>query len=158
TFAVSSVDLDHLTLSLSGFGPSGAPIGPPVTYSVQSSIVQDSDPVIAALPCDHRYVAAWAQLGAAAGDELAIPLRIVDPASAPTGSPTLANTTLNSTQRAPDILAVGNQIVVAWEDDSNPATAPDLILRTFEGLNATSGEQTLAGTPASEADVTLAGF
>jgi hypothetical protein len=159
TFAVSSLDLDHMTLALSGFGPSGVPVGPPVAFGASSMLVQDSAQVIAALPCDHRYAAVWAQIGAAAGDELDIALQVVDPTAGPVGATALANTTVAGTQRAADVLTVGNQVVVAWEDDSNPATAPDVVLRTFDAnLSATSGEQVLAGTGDSEGDVALAAF
>jgi hypothetical protein len=44
-------------------------------------------------------------------------------------------------------------------DDSDPATAPDLRFRTFDGsLNRTSAQETLAATADSEADVALAPF
>jgi hypothetical protein len=159
TFAVTSLDLDHLTPSLAGFGPNGAPLGPPVPLNAQSTVVDESAPVVAALPCSRRFVAAWAQMGGAAGDELDIALRIVDPLTIPTGPPAVANTNVASTQRDPDVLAVGDQIVVAWEDDSNPATAPDVVLRTFDAnLGATSAEQPLASSSDSESDVALAAF
>jgi hypothetical protein len=77
----------------------------------------------------------------------------------PTAVPALANTTTAFSQYDPDLIWTGSQLVVAWVDTSNAATEPDLRFRTFDGdFNPTSGEQTLAGTPDSEADVALAPF
>jgi len=53
----------------------------------------------------------------------------------------------------------GSELVVAWADDSNLATGPDLKYRTFDAfLNPTSGEQTLSSATDPEGDVVLTQF
>jgi hypothetical protein len=48
---------------------------------------------------------------------------------------------------------------VAWTDESDPTTAPDIRIRTFDSsLSPTSTEQTLAATAEAEGDVALAAF
>jgi hypothetical protein len=147
-------DSDPLTLSLATFGAKGAATGIVVPFSGQTTVVDDSNPVVAGLPCG-QYAVAWA----AFGNELNVAVQIIDPASPPTAAPTIANTQTGFSQFDPDILWTGSQLVVAWVDDSDPATAPDLRFRTFDGsLNPTSAQETLAATADSEADVALAPF
>jgi hypothetical protein len=50
----------------------------------------------------------------------------------------------------------GSELAVAWIDETNPFTAPDLVIRTFdEALRPTSDEITLASSAAREGDVAL---
>jgi hypothetical protein len=147
-------DSDPLTLSLATFGAKGAATGIVVPFSGQTTVVDDSNPVVAGLPCG-QYAVAWA----AFGNELNVAVQIIDPANPPTAAPTIANTQTGFSQFDPDILWTGSELVVAWVDDSDAATAPDLRFRTFDSsLNPTSGQQTLAATADSEADVALAPF
>ncbi len=115
-----------------------------------------SNPVVAALP-DGSLAAAWTDFDGD-GDELGIALRRVDPSDPSGGSVTHANSETDFSQYDPDILTVGDQVVVAWTDDSDAHTGPDLRYRTFDAatLSATSAEQTLADTWDFEGNVSLA--
>src|SRR5581483_251008 len=58
-----------------------------------------------------------------------------------------------------DVVWTGGAIVVAWCDDSDAASGPDLRVRTFDAqLAPTSAEETLAATPDTEARPALAAF
>ncbi len=145
-----------LTLSLATCGAKGAATGIINPFSTQSTVVDNSNPVVAGLPCG-QYAVAWADLDSEGGDELDIAISLVNPSVFPTSSPAHANTTTSFSQFDPDIVWTGSQLVVAWVDTSDAATQPDLRFRTFDGsFNPTSAEQTLAGTADSEADVALA--
>jgi hypothetical protein len=145
-----------LALSLATFNPKGVSTSTVTPLSVQSTVVDNSNPVVAGLPCG-QYAAAWADFGGD-GDELGVALRLVQPGATPTGAPGFANTTTTASQYDPDILALSSgEVVVAWVDDSDPTTGPDLRWRSFDdSLHPTSAEQTLAATADSEADVALA--
>ncbi len=160
TFAVAYFEPQSspLTLSLATFSEKGVATGTVNPFSTGTTVDEDSNPVLAALPCD-QYVAAWTQLDAPGGDELDIALSLVNPSMPPVGTPSIANVTTEFSQFDPDVLWTGSEVVVAWVDDSDTATEPDIRFRTFDAaLNPTSGEQTLAGTADSEADVALAPF
>jgi hypothetical protein len=159
TFAAAYLEPNSspLALSLATFGQLGEATGVVNTFSAQSTVVDQSNPVLAGLPLD-MYAAAWADNGGD-GDELGVALRLVNPSVVSTTAPAFANVTTAFSQYDPDIVWTGSQVVVAWVDDSNAETAPDLRFRTFDqNLNPTSGEQTLAATADSEADVALTGF
>jgi hypothetical protein len=145
-------------VSLVGFSRSGVRLGAPVTFSSGSQAQLISDPVLAALP-GGAYAAAWTDLNGD-GDELGVALRSVNPLGpAPTTTPPHANQTTDFSQYDPDILRVGSSIVVAWVDAVDAFTGPDLKYRVFsESLVPQGDEQTLAHTPAAEADVALAPF
>ena len=145
-------------LSLATFSAKGAATGLVEPVGAGSSVVDGSNPVVAGLPCG-RYAVAWAALDAEGGDELDVALQLVEPAAPALPPPAQANTTTDFSQYDPDILWTGSELVVAWVDDSDATTGPDLRFRTFDAsLNPTSGEQTLAATADAEADVALAGF
>ena len=145
-------------VSLTTFSVTGIATGVINPFGTGSSVDEDSNPVLAALPCD-RFVSAWTELDAPGGDELDIALRLVDPNVPPTGAPAFANVATSFSQYDPDVLFSGSTLVVAWSDDSNVATAPDIYYRTFdEALNPTSGDLPLATTADSEGDVVLAAF
>jgi uncharacterized membrane protein len=122
-----------------------------------STALLESNPVVAALPQD-TFAVAWNDFGAD-GDELGVALRLVD-ASTPVPAPLHhANTTVRFSQHDPDILRVGNQVVVAWVDGSNAQTGPDVRYRIFDtALVPQSDELPLATTSDAEADVALAQF
>ena len=146
------------TLSLTTFSAKGVATGVVNELSALSTVVDDSNPAVAGLPCG-RYAVAWADYDSEGGDELDVAVQIVDPTVSVTSPPAIANVTTGFSQYDPDILWTGSEIVVAWVDNSDPATEPDLRFRTFDAnFNPTSGEQTLAGTADSEADVALAAF
>lgn len=147
-----------LALSLATFSPKAVPLGAPTRFTAQSTVVQQSNPVVAGLPCG-RFAVAWGDFGGD-GDELGIALGVLTPGVAPAGPPTFANTTTAFSQHDPDILWTGTQLIVAWVDESNIATAPDIRFQTFDatGNPLATGDQTLAATADVEADVALAPF
>jgi cysteine-rich repeat protein len=159
TFAAAYLEADTTppVLSLATFSSKAVPAGPVTPFSAHSTVVVGSNPVLAGLPCN-TYVAAWSDYGGD-GDELGVAVQLVQPGVPVTGPPLFANTTTMFSQFDPDIVWTGSEIVVAWVDDSNEATQPDLRFRVFDATtNALSGEQTLAATSDSEADVALAPF
>jgi hypothetical protein len=103
-----------------------------------------------------RYVVAYTDFNGD-GDELGVALRAIDPGSPPTAAPAHANATTLFSQYDADLIATSSGLVVAWVDNANAATAPDLKFRTFGfDLTPTSEEQSLAATAANEGDVALA--
>jgi hypothetical protein len=159
TFSVATLETSESlpTLTLTTFTRKGVAKGAPMPISAGSVVDDQGDPVLAALPCD-QYVAAWNDLNGD-GSGLGIALRLVSPGAVPVGAPSFANTTTLYDQYSPDVLWTGSEVVVAWTDSSNASTGPDVVLRTFDnGLNATSGEQSLAATSDAEGDVTLAKY
>ena len=158
-FAISYVETQPaVSLSLTHFSRKGVASDVVTKFSGGSTPVADANPVIAGLP-GGRFVVAYSELGGD-GDELGIAMRIVTPGTTPSGAPTFANQGTAFNQHDPDVIVVGGQVVVAWVDDSNVATAPDLRFRVFDGnLTPTTGnDQTLAATAGAETDVALAAF
>jgi cysteine-rich repeat protein len=159
TFAVAYLEQDVAppVLSLAAFTSQAVPATPVTTLSTASTVPLGANPVVAGLPCN-TYVTAWTDYGGD-GDGLGVAMQVVQPGVAVAGPPQFANTTTMFSQFDPDIVWTGSQVVVAWVDDSDEATQPDLRLRVFDSTNdALSGEQTLAATADSEADVALAAF
>jgi hypothetical protein len=162
TFGVTYLDPNALTLSLATFSAKGV-AGAVTPFSGQSTVVQESNPVVAGLPCD-QYAVAWTDYDTQGGNELNVALQIVTPGMAPTAAPTIVNQVTGFSQFDPDILWTGSELVVAWVDDSNPAdsnilTAPDIRYATLDATGKIlSGPLTLAATTHSEADVALAAF
>lgn len=156
-FAVAYVETQpSVSLSLTHFSRKGVASDVVTTFSGGSHPVTDANPVLAGLP-GGRFVAAYTELGGD-GDSLGIALRAVTPGTAPSGAPMFANQGTAFNQHEPDIVYVGSELVVAWIDDSNVATAPDIRFRTFDRnlTPATVGDQTLAATTGAETDVALA--
>ena len=140
------------TLQLSTYTSSGV-LSKTLQYG--SSTVDFPDPAVAALPGD-AFAIAWTDLGAD-GDELGIQLRLVDPNETEQRQAVVANAGTGFSQSAPDIVFDGNELVVAWMDNTDPATAPDLRYRLFAPDLTPLGEDvTLAQTSAVEGDVALA--
>jgi hypothetical protein len=93
------------------------------------------------------------------GDGRGVALGLVDPMTGAEGGLVHANTTTSYDQSDPDALWIGGTLVVAWVDDSDPDTGPDVRLRTFDAsLSPTSDEETLAASADVESDVALASF
>ncbi len=114
-------------------------------------------PAVAAL-ADDTFAVAWADLQADS-DELGIKLAKVNPASSAALPVTFANASRLFSQRSPDIVFDGTEVVVAWVDDSDPVTGPDLRYRTFGAdLQPLSADQDLAATGAVEDHVALAAW
>ncbi len=117
-----------------------------------------SNPVIAGLSTDSVFAAAWTDLNGD-GDQLGVAMRLVTLGQADLGAVEYANESREFSQFDPDIIWTGSEIVVAWVDDTNLRTAPDIRYRTFdEDLKPTSGEQDLAAGPEVDADVALTTF
>jgi len=147
-----------------------------IAVSAGGSPLLSSNPVVAALPgSPASYAVAWSDFEGD-GDELGIALRRVS-VSAADGSklPSVgaaAGATLSALQFAnsgtrfsqydPDVLAVGDSLVVAWTDSADSDTAPDVRYRVFSsdsaGLTAQAVDQTLSATSAFEGNVALAPF
>jgi hypothetical protein len=117
------------------------------------SMLDSPNASLAGLPND-QFVVVWTDLDA---DELGVRLRKVDPNATSLAPAIFANAAQAFSQRDADVVFDGQQIVVAWTDDSDPVNGPDLRFRTFStDLSPTSAEQTLAATDAVEDSVTLA--
>lgn len=118
-----------------------------------SADVDRPSPSLVALP-DDTFVVAWTAFDS---DELGIQLRRVDPSAAALEHAIVANEGQSFSQREPDVVFDGRQIVVAWTDDSDPVNGPDLRYRTFTpDLLPTSHDLPLAATSAVEGNVALA--
>jgi len=144
-----------LRLSMTTYSPEGIASDVAIPISTGSMPLMGSHPVIASLPSG-KFAVAYTDFQGD-GDKLGVALRMVDPPNAPTGSPAHANTTTVFSQYDPDLIATSTGLVVAWVDDANAASAPDIKYRTFGfDLMPTSGEQALATTVASEGNVALA--
>ncbi|MCA9598568.1 MAG: hypothetical protein KC776_34895 [Myxococcales bacterium] len=160
-YAIAFVEAEQVPprVSLQAFDPQGVRIGDALNITPGGPALLWSNPVVAALPAG-RYAVAWNDFSGD-GDEVGVALRLVDPSGAPpNGAPQYANTTTAFSQLNPDVLRVGGDVVIAWEDDSAVGTGPDLRFRvvpTSLNLSGTS-EQTLAATSAAETAVCLAAF
>lgn len=140
------------TLKLATYSPVG-------TYRNTTTVaVADTDypaPALAAFP-DETFALAWTDFESD-GDELGVRLAKINPAAPTQAPPSFANSSTAFSQRAPDVVFDGNQLIVAWVDDSDPVNGPDLRYRTFgTDLVPTDEEQTLAATDAVEDHVSLA--
>ncbi len=158
-FAVAFVEPDATPtrVSLTTFDAHGVASDHVAPFGAGSSTVLAANPVLGAFD-DGTYAAAWTDFDGD-GDELGIALRVVDPAAPSSTMPLHANVTTAFSQYDPDLLVVGAQVVVAWVDDSNAITGPDVKVRTFDRhLVPMRGESAIASTTASEADVALAPF
>jgi hypothetical protein len=146
-------------IRLRHFGAKGEP-GATITVSSGSSPVLFANPVVAALP-GSRFAVAWTDFSSD-GDELGIGARIVtvSQGSLALGALTFANAGRDFSQLDADILWTGSELVVAWVDLADAATAPDLRLRRFSAtfVGSSSQDETLAATASSETNVALSRF
>jgi hypothetical protein len=154
-FAVAWIEPKTPVVRLTTYDLKGVPSGWIDTPSVSATALTTSAPVVAALP-NGKYAVAFTDFNGD-GDEEGIALRLVNPNNLSMGAPTYANVTTVSSQFDPDILWTGSDLVVAWVDNSNSQTSPDVRYRMFDStLKPTSNELTLAATSAIEMDVSLA--
>lgn len=118
--------------------------------------IDEANPVAAALP-DGDFAVAWSDFGGD-GSDLGVALRRVK-IDGTIGPLSAANARSEFSQRNPDMIWAGEQLVVAWEDYANAETAPDLRYRLFDAnLNPLSTDQTLAEGHQPEGAVSLAPF
>lgn len=116
--------------------------------------IDEANPVAAALP-GGDYAVAWSDFDGD-GSDLGIALRRVknDGTLGPLG---VANTQREFSQRNPDMIWTGSQLVVAWEDYANAFSGPDIRYRLFDAeLRPLSDDLTLASGDQLEAAVSLA--
>lgn len=120
--------------------------------------VDSPNPALAALP-DDKFVVAWTDFDGD-GDELGIQLRKLDPLKTTQAPSIFANAQTMFSQRAPDVVFDGTNIIVAWVDDSDEVAGPDLHYRTFSPdlVALSDSDQTLAATAAVEDHVALAAY
>lgn len=92
------------------------------------------------------------------GDHLDVVLRGVSSDGVP--SPLKGAASLNQyAQYGADAIWAGSELVVAWADDSQAATAPDLRFRRFDkDLNPLGGQTPLAASESAEGQVSLTSF
>jgi cysteine-rich repeat protein len=137
-------------LKLATYSRSGVSNG---VVSFGSAEVDRPSPSLAALP-DDTFIAAWTAFDS---DELGVQLRRIDPTLPSSEAAITANEAQQFSQREPDVVFDGQQVIVAWTDDSDPSKGPDVHYRTFApDLTPTSHDLTLAGTSAVEGNVALA--
>jgi len=142
------------TLKLATFTSLGAPLK---VVPFGKANIDAVGPAVAALG-DDTFAVAWTDFEGD-GDELGVRLRRVDPAATILAAPIFANSNAAYSQRAPDVIFDGRELVVAWVDDSDPVNGPDLRYRTFDAsLNPLSDDLTLAASVAVEDHVSLAAF
>ena len=160
-FAVVLVEhqRDPTAVKLRAFDSKGVPQATAIDVNGTATAVDDSDPVVAALP-DGRYAVAWTDLGGD-GDGRGIALRMIDPAAPASGRLDFANARRSWGQQRPDIVATDSELVVAWTDDAEVTTTrTNLRYRRFllSGTALTGSDETLASTPALEDNVSLTKF
>jgi hypothetical protein len=106
-------------------------------------------------------VAAWTDMTSGTigdGDGLGVALRAVDASGNP-GPLAHADAHTAFNQFDPDVAWTGSEVVVAWIDESSPASKLDVRYRTFSAALAPLGDEAvLAGTSDAESDVVLAPF
>lgn len=125
-----------------------------VDASDSANPVHDANPVAAALPGE-RYAVAWTDFDGD-GSDLGIALRTVN-LEGELSTVGFANAGRDFSQRDPDLLWAGEQLVAAWVDFSDPFSGPDVRYRLFDAdLNPLSGDLDLAATDQPEAAVALA--
>jgi len=162
-------------VGLAAFDAGGEPRAR-IPVSVGANPLLSANPVVAALPgSPASYAVAWSDFNGD-GNELGIALRrvsvsVADGSKLPTvGAPAgaalsalqFANSGSAFSQYDPDVLAVGDSLVVAWTDSADSDTAPDVRFRVFSsnsaGFTPQTADQTLSATSAFEGNVSLAAF
>ncbi|HEY4107019.1 MAG TPA: discoidin domain-containing protein [Polyangiaceae bacterium] len=157
TVGVAFIDysISPPALKLATFSNTGI-AGPIINFG--SANVDDAAPVVAGLP-DDTFAVAWTDFDGDS-DELGVQLRKLnpDPHTQTQASPMIANSSTGFSQSAPDIVFDGNELVVAWVDNTDPVNGPDLRYRLFDPITLApkSDDSTLAATSAVETDVALA--
>jgi hypothetical protein len=126
-----------------------------------STPVLFSSPTVAALD-DGSFAVAWTDFGRD-GDGLGVALRRVRPASVSGSTPPVSGADLGATLSAvqfvsgspafsqydPDILRVGDSLIVAWADTSNSVTAPDIRYRKFD-IGSSGAQSTFPAVGAAQ--------
>lgn len=156
-FAVALLDKAQSTpaIRLSTFDKQGVFVSSAdLTGDGQGSIVEAA----AVASVTDGFVAVWTDHGGD-GDRRGVAMRKVGLDGAPVGPIRFANARSAFSQYEPDILSFGNQLVVAWTDDTSASTGPDISYRVFDSsLEPASAQLALGAAPAGEARVSLARY
>ncbi len=132
----------------------GLPESSLVDVSLGTAAVTFTGPALAALP-DGAFAVAYTDYDGD-GDELGVRLRRVEPGASAGSGAGFANATSLGSQRDAELVWTGRELVVAWEDDSEISTAPDLRWRRFDAaLRPLEPEQTLSASAAEEGRLSL---
>ncbi|MGE0327047.1 MAG: myxococcus cysteine-rich repeat containing protein [Polyangiaceae bacterium] len=155
TSVLLNLDTQPPTLAARRFDGAGVrnPLVLPVGIGSTPTLM--ANPVVADLG-DGRVAVAWADFDHD-GDELGVALQTLDFQTGSAEPLEFANTTRDFSQRDPDIIRTDSGFVVAWMDEADALTAPDLRFRRFatDGTPLDALDQTLAASDANEADVAL---
>ncbi|MDD9932066.1 MAG: hypothetical protein OXT09_00605, partial [Myxococcales bacterium] len=121
----------------------------PVELSAGGSPTTEPNPVVAPLPGD-RYAFAWTDAASGTPDIL---LQSAPAGAPPTSSPQLAHETSSGPQQDPDMLWVGDELIVTW------SALLDVHYRRFDAqLRPLGPSQPLAATADIDSFPTLARF
>jgi cysteine-rich repeat protein len=157
-FAVVFMDAstDDDAVMLRAFDANGVP-GALITVANDASVLDQADPVVADLPAG-KYAVAYADLNAD-GSLQGVALRIVDPATSVVGPLVRVNSPTALSQRDPEIIWTGSELVVAYLDEGNLPTKGDVKVRRFDANGSPKGGATaLAATADIEGKAALAPF
>lgn len=145
-------------VALAAFDDRGARVGvlPNVSQGSIGSLF--TDPVVAALP-GGRYAVAWSDFGGD-GSQLGVGLRLVDVQAPAANTVGYANASFEFSQHSPDVIRTPSELIVAWVDEADIKTGPDVRFRRFShSLTALSPwDETLAGSGKAEGAVALSAF
>jgi hypothetical protein len=152
------------SVRVTGVQLNGIPSDRAVTVGEGPSILLGSDPVIAGVGGAVSVVAYTDRN--ADGDLLGVALRRVHPFGEWVGPVVRPNTTTTFSQFDPDILWTGAELVVAWADDSDLSSGPDIRYRVYDASltpkptldGPASSQGTLSAAPEPEQDVVLSRF
>lgn len=150
-----NLDTQPPTLAAKRFSASGVRSGTEVVLGIGSTATLMANPVVADLGAG-RAVVAWSDFDHD-GDELGVALQYLDFSTGSASSVSFANVTRELSQLDPDVIRTDSGFVVAWMDEANASTAPDLRFRRFavDGTPSDAADQALAATDSNEADVAL---
>ena len=118
--------------------------------------VSAANPVVAALP-DGRFAVAFNDFSVPHG--LTVTMRSLDPEGPALGALVQVPQTSLGAQYDPDIVVVGNEVILAWTDTSDALEGPHVMARRFDtSLQPLGDEMVLGGSPLPEGNVVLAPF
>lgn len=131
---------------LQGFDSVGHRRGSPIRVSEGRSPTGAANPVVAALPSG-AYAVAWTDGTNGTPD---VVMRVVDAARGSMGAVVLAHDGDSGSQQDPDIVCIGEEVVVGWTDLFNVH-----VRRFSAGLGALGAEEPFAAGPGLHGSVSL---
>jgi cysteine-rich repeat protein len=156
-FAIAHVEPhgDEARIGLALFDAAGARAGV-AQVSAGTTPPFFTDPGVAAVSSTH-FAVVWTDFGGD-GDGLGVAMRRVS-TTGQMGPVRYANQSRAFMQGDADLVWTGNELVVAWADDTDALKGPDLRYRTFDAsLQPLTDERTLAATAELEGSVALTTF